>query len=76
MSKRMPQGAAGHIQSHFDRREQSFCLEALESGKFDGLTDDAWVKLCEGISKDGKTKEAGAGDRTCSENVSGTGKSL
>jgi len=70
----MSQGAAGHIQSHFDRREQSFCLEALESGKFDGLTDEAWVKLCEGISKDGKAKVADAADRTSSESVSGVVK--
>mgnify|MGYP000356756637 CR=1 FL=1 len=72
MSKRLPQGAVGHIQSHFDRREQRFCLEALESGEFDGLTDDAWVKLCEGISKDGKIKEADAADQTCLESVAGT----
>ncbi|MCX5759080.1 MAG: hypothetical protein NTU83_11345 [Candidatus Hydrogenedentes bacterium] len=58
MSKRMQQAAAGHIQSHFDRREQSFCNAAVESGEFDTLTDEAWVRLCETVSKDGRADAA------------------
>ena len=30
-------------------------MEALESGKFDTLTDEAWVQLCETVSKDGRS---------------------
>ena len=29
-------------------------MEALDSGKFDTLTDEAWVQLCETVSKDGR----------------------
>jgi len=55
MSKRILSGAAGHVQSHFDRCEQTFCVAAVESGEFDKLSDDAWVKLCEEISKNERT---------------------
>ncbi len=54
----MQQAAAGHIQSHFDRREQTFCNAAVESGEFDALTDEAWVRLCETVSKDGRADAA------------------
>jgi hypothetical protein len=65
----MQQAAAGHIQSHFDRREQTFCNAAVESGEFDALTDEAWVRLCETVSKDGRVDEAGLDEQVVAQSV-------
>ena len=54
MSKRSSHPPAIRAHSRSERREQALCIEALESGKFDTLTDEAWVQLCETVSKDGR----------------------
>lgn len=30
--------------------EQAFCLQALESGAYDSISDGAWVALCEQVA--------------------------
>jgi hypothetical protein len=51
MSKRTTHPPEIRACSESERREQALCIEALESGEFDGLTDEAWVQLCESVSK-------------------------
>ena len=68
----MQQAAAGHIQSHFDRREQTFCNAAVESGEFDALTDEAWVRLCETVSKDGRADAARLDEQVAAQSAGTT----
>ncbi len=34
------------------QREQELCLDALESGDYDTMTDKQWIELCEQASRD------------------------
>ena len=34
------------------RREQALCIDALESGEYDDLTDKEWVAMCERTARD------------------------
>ncbi len=33
-------------------REQELCIEATESGQYDQMSDEEWVRLCEKISRE------------------------
>lgn len=44
--------AEGRHSSASSQREQALCVEALESGEFDNLSDAEWVALCERISRE------------------------
>ncbi len=32
------------------RDEQNFCLEAMESGEYDTMSDKEWVAICERVA--------------------------
>jgi hypothetical protein len=39
---------------HSITNEQTLCLEALESGAYDDMSDQEWVALCEKLASDSR----------------------
>ena len=42
----------GRHESAGTRREQAFCMSALETGDYDAMSDKEWVSLCEEVAGD------------------------
>lgn len=51
MSSKQPTTGLGKYDSEAYRREQEFCLDALDSGEFDNLSDAEWIALCERVAQ-------------------------
>ncbi len=39
---------------HSIHEEQALCLRAVESGKYDSMSDKSWIALCEQVAKDAR----------------------
>jgi len=52
MNKRVHQHTTVRHDSMATHREQALCMLALESSKYDAMSDDEWVFLCEKIAKE------------------------
>ena len=50
-TKTPPTSGLGKYDSEAYRREQAFCLDALDSGEFDNLSDAEWIALCERVAQ-------------------------
>ena len=44
------------------QKEQSLCRRAMESGKYDLLSDDAWVALCEKVATNERESKGQSAD--------------
>ena len=53
MGSKSSSEAAGRSETDATYLEQLLCLEALESGEYDTMRDNDWVKLCESVAKQG-----------------------
>lgn len=53
-----PVRAAKHARATLANEEQSLCLEALESGAYDDMSDQEWVALCERLAADARHHDA------------------
>lgn len=50
---------------HSIHEEQALCLRAVESGKYDSMSDKSWIALCEQVAKDARLipePESGSSD--------------
>jgi len=47
VSKRAYHNPTGRYDSEYAQREQALCKAAVESHKYDSLSDEEWVRLCE-----------------------------
>lgn len=52
--------SVGRHHTEASRREQELCLKALETGKFDEMSDDEWIALCEQTARDANARNAEA----------------
>ncbi len=43
-----------NARDHSITNEQTLCLEALESGVYDDMSDQEWVALCEKLASDSR----------------------
>ena len=48
------------ITAQATQREQALCLLAAESGEYDAMTDEEWVRLCEKTAHEAELATAGA----------------
>lgn len=53
MSSKNPISGMGRYDSEECKREQAFCLAALDSTDFDGLSDREWIAICEQVARTG-----------------------
>lgn len=54
METSTPLRAAKHVRGPQVNEEQTLCLEALESGAYDDMSDQEWVALCERLAADAR----------------------
>jgi len=51
MNRRIVDSTVGVHLTDGIRREQELCVEALDSGEYDTMSDAEWVALCEKLSR-------------------------
>ena len=54
MENSSPVKSVKHARNHSISEEQTLCLEAMESGAYDDMTDQEWVALCERLAADAR----------------------
>lgn len=54
METSSPLRTAKHVRPTLLNEEQTLCLEALESGAYDNMSDQEWVALCERLAADAR----------------------
>lgn len=50
--RQKPAAVVNRHHSEASRREQALCIDALDSGKYDDMSDAEWVALCERIARE------------------------